>query len=165
MHKVKRGSTPVVAEKLQRRSSSREARAEKGVLVEVVLLALRRERQLPRALLTSTHLRRTFHWPLSARFRRVVFLARRAVDRAPNHTAEKWAEWATAIWGAISAYWRASHARRSSFRVKGKNQSFRRRAEAQKIEPGKTTPRESAGHGYFYLLLMYIVRCVFIRIY
>ena len=135
MHKVKRGSTPVVAEKLQRRSSSIEAPAEKGVLVEVVLLALRRERQLPRALLTGTHLRRTFHcWPLSARFRRVVFLARRAVDRAPNHTAEKWPQWPTAIWGTISAYWRASHARRSSFRSTGKNQSLRRRAPAQKIE-------------------------------
>jgi hypothetical protein len=59
------------------------------VLVEVVLLALRRERQLPRAMLICTDLRRTFHcWPLSARFRSVVFLARRAVDRAPNHTSE-----------------------------------------------------------------------------
>ena len=89
----------------------RRAPAEKGVVVEVVLLALRRERQLPRALLTVTHLRRTFHcWPLSARFRSVVFLARRAVDRAPNHTSEKWAQWAIAIWGTISAYWRASQA-------------------------------------------------------
>jgi len=40
----------------------------------------------------------------------VVFLARRAVDRAPNHTSEKWAQWAIAIWGTISAYWRASQA-------------------------------------------------------
>ena len=135
MHKVKRGSTPVVAEKLQRRSSSIEAPAEKGVLVEVVLLAPRQKRQQPRALLTGTDLRRTFQcWPLSARFRSVVFLARRAVDMAPNHTSEKWAQWATAIWGTISAYWRASHARRSSFRLKGKNQSFRRRVAAQKIE-------------------------------
>jgi hypothetical protein len=71
---------------------------------------------------------------LSARFRRAVSRAHQAVDQAPNHTAEKWPQWPTAIWGTISAYWRASRARRSSFRVKGKNQSFRRRAEAQKIE-------------------------------
>jgi hypothetical protein len=61
-------------------------------------------------------------------------LSAQAVDRAPNHTSEKWAKWATAIWGTISTYWRASHARRSSFRLKGKNQSFRRRVAAQKIE-------------------------------
>ena len=113
----------------------RRAPTKKGVVVEVVLLALRRERQLPRALLTCTDLVRTFHcWPLCPCFRSVVFLARRAVDRAPNHTSEKWPQWPTAIWGTISAYWRASHARRSSFRLKGKNQSFRRRAPAQKIE-------------------------------
>jgi hypothetical protein len=76
------------------------------VLVEVLLLALRRERQLPRALFTGTHLRRTFHyWPLCPFFRRVVFRAYRVVDWAPNHTSGKWAKWATAIWGAISAYW------------------------------------------------------------
>jgi hypothetical protein len=113
----------------------RRAPAEKAVDVGVVLLALRQKRQLPRALLTGTHQRRTFHrrW-LPARFRRVVFRAHCVVDWAPNHTAEKWAEWATAIWGTISTYWRGSHARRGSFRVKGKNQSFRRRAPAQKIE-------------------------------
>ena len=107
--------------------------AEKAVVVGVVLLALRQKRQLPRALLTGTHQRRTFHRRgLPARFRRVVFRAHCVVDWAPNHTAEKWAEWATAIWGTISAYWRASHARRGSFRVKGKNQSFRRRASGSK---------------------------------
>ena len=76
----------------------------------------------PRALLTCTHLRRTFHyWSLCPFFRRVVFRAHRVVDWAPNHTSERWAEWATTIWGAISAYWRASHARRSGLRLKKTN--------------------------------------------
>ena len=51
----------------------RRAPAEKAVDVGVVLLALRQKRQLPRALLTGTHQRRTFHRRgLPARFRRVV---------------------------------------------------------------------------------------------
>jgi hypothetical protein len=59
----------------------RLAPAEKGVVVEVVLLALRRERQLPRAMLTGIDLRRTFHcWPLCPLFRCVVFQAHRVVD-------------------------------------------------------------------------------------
>jgi hypothetical protein len=51
----------------------------------------------------------------------VVFLARRVVDRAPNHTSEKWAQWAIAIWGTISTYWRASHA---PFERKAKIKAF-----------------------------------------
>ena len=58
--------------------------------VEVVLLALRRERQLPRALLTGTDQRRTFHRRgLPTRFRRVAFRAHCVVDWAPRTTRRK----------------------------------------------------------------------------